>query len=192
MEEHRAIALLRQGDLRGLEFLVHRYYLQATRAAFLVLGDRDQAEDIVQAAFLRAAQRIGQLRGERFGPWFLRSVVNDAVKTAKKQKRFVALDGESDDDAGALARWLVDPGAGLEELVLRGEEQRAVRAALQRLAPGQRAALVMRYYLEMSEAEMTGVLGLPLSTVKGRLFRARERLRAWLGGLRKEEKRDEP
>ncbi len=189
MEERQAITLLRQGDLRGLEFLVHRYHLQATRAAFLVLGDPGQAEDIVQTAFLRAAQRIDQLRGERFGPWFLRSVVNDAVKAAGKQKRFVTL-AEDDSDAATLARWLVDPGAGPEELVLRGEERGAVRAALLRLPPDQRAALVLRYYLEMSEAEMTGALGLPLSTVKGRLFRARERLRAWLGGPRKEEKRD--
>ena len=81
MEEQKAIARLKRGDISGLEALVRKYQVQAVRAAYLIIRDRALAEDIVQAAFLRAYERIGQFdAGRPFGPWFLRSVVNDAVK----------------------------------------------------------------------------------------------------------------
>ncbi|MDI7278277.1 MAG: sigma factor, partial [Anaerolineae bacterium] len=69
MEEHEAIARLRQGDIGGLEALVRGHQLGGLRAAYLILRDRDLAEDIVEDAFLRAYERIDQLDPQRpFGP----------------------------------------------------------------------------------------------------------------------------
>jgi len=88
MEEHEVIARLKRGDIAGLETLVRKYQVQAVRIAYLITRDRALTEDIVQAAFLRAYERIGQFDAERpFGPWFLRSVVNDAVKAAARRER---------------------------------------------------------------------------------------------------------
>src|SRR5688572_14373836 len=92
-DERQAVDRLRGGDIGGLEVLVQRHQLQATRAAYLVVRDRQLAEDIVCDAFLRCYERIEQFDASRpFAPWFLRMVVNDALKAAEKRARHVSLD----------------------------------------------------------------------------------------------------
>lgn len=69
MEESEAITRLKRGDISGLEMLVKRYQVQALEAAYLITRDYHMAEDIVQSAFLRAYERIGQFDSDRpFGP----------------------------------------------------------------------------------------------------------------------------
>lgn len=180
MDEHAAIRRLQQGDIGGLELLVRRYQARAVGAAYLISRDPALAEDIVQGAFLRAYERIGQFDPARsFGPWFLRSVVNDAMKaTARRAREFAA---HPPDPAG----WEpVDPSPTPDDLLIATETQEALEAALGTLPPEQRAALVLRYYLGLSESETAARLALPLSTVKWRLHVARKYLRdhlpAWL------------
>jgi len=188
MEEQQAIALLKRGDIGGLETLVRKYQVQAVRAAYLIVRDRALAEDIVQAAFLRAYERIGQFNtGRPFGPWFLRSVVNDAVKAAARRERQVPLD----DEAGETVS-LADPAPDPGELAEQAETRQAVWAALGELPPAQRAAVVLRYYLDLSEVELADELACPPGTVKWRLHAARERLRALLRPLGSPEPGDEP
>jgi RNA polymerase sigma-70 factor (ECF subfamily) len=183
VEEEDAIARLKLGKVGGLEVLVRRYQGQAVRAAYLVTRDRALAEDIAQAAFVRAYERIGQFDPARpFGPWFLRSVVNDAVKTASRRKCQVSLEDltEAED---MLAELLVDPGPGPAALAEAAETRRAVWDALGRLPPPQRAAIVLRYYLGLSEAKMAATLTCPPGTVKSRLHAALQRLRVLLKPL---------
>ncbi|MBN1147171.1 MAG: sigma-70 family RNA polymerase sigma factor [Anaerolineales bacterium] len=179
--DKQAIDRLRRGDLGGLETLVRNYQLRAIRAAWLISGDTQLAEDIVQTAFLRAAERIQQFDASRpFEPWFLRSVVNDAIKAAKRQKRQVSLEVG---DESTLLEWLTDPAPLPEALAQAAETRQAVQRALEQLAPQQRAAIVMRYYLEMDEAEMSRELNSPVGTIKWRLHAARQRLHRLLGPL---------
>ena len=92
MDVTEAIARLRKRDISGLEMLVLEYQVQAVRAAYLITQDRPMAEDVVATAFLRAYERIGQFDTSRpFGPWFLRVVVNDAIKAVSRQRRHVSL-----------------------------------------------------------------------------------------------------
>jgi len=136
-----------------------------------VTGSRELAEDIVQSAFLRAYERIGQFdSGRPFSPWFLRSVVNDAVKAAARARRNVPLEGD-----------LLPAG---ERALQRAEERQMVHDALVKLAPGQRAAVVLRYYLGLSEADIADRLDCPQGTVKRRLHDAHTRLRALLAPAR--------
>lgn len=184
MDEWEAIARLQRGDISGLETLVRTYYVRAVRAAYLVAHDRDLAEDIVQSAFLRAYERIDQFDARRpFGPWFLRSVVNDAVKAASRQTRRVSLEQMTGDEASALIERLADPHAGPDTDVEQAETREAVRAALLALSPIQRALIVQRYYLGLSEAEMAISMDCPPGTIKSRLHAARERLRWLLASL---------
>jgi RNA polymerase sigma-70 factor (ECF subfamily) len=178
MEESAAIARLKAGDIGGLEPLVRTYQVRAVRAAFLICHDPALAEDIVQAAFVRAYERIAQFDAARaFGPWFLQSVINDALKAATRQGRTVPLDwDETDAEAGALP----DPGPTPEERLDAAETSAAIATALARLSPEQRAAIVLRYYLGLSESEMTARLRAPPGTVKWRLHAARQRLRTLL------------
>ena len=183
MDEQQAIALLKQGDLTGLEFLVRQYQAKAVHTAYLIIGDPALAEDIVQSAFLRIAQKIDQYDAQRsFGPWFLRAVVNEAIKTAKRQKRTVSLDGSSE----AIINWLLDTSPKPEELAETSDLRQMVWSALQQLAPEQRAVIIQRHFLEMDEAEMVEQLQRPASTVKWWLHTARERLKALLGDYRNE------
>ena len=181
MDEKQAVAHLKQGDLRGLEALVYQYQLQALRAACLIVSDQALAEDIVQAAFIRAGERIGQFDSQRpFGPWFLRSVVNDALKAANGQKRFVSLDAMDCEGAPGLS----DPAALPEEIIETEETVQAVWRAVSSLPPKQRATIVLRYYLDLSEDEMTEELNGPQGTIKWWLYAARQRLKKLLEPLR--------
>ncbi len=178
MEEREAIAQLKRGDVGGLEPLVRKYQVQAVRTAYLITRDRALAEDIVQAAFLRAYERIGQFdAGRPFGPWFLRSVTNDAVKSITRGKRQVSL------ETGALADLLADSNPGPAQVAEAADLRQTVWDALGKLPPAQRAAIVLRYYLGLSEAEMVEQLACPPGTVKWRLHAARKRLRRLLRSL---------
>ncbi len=183
MDERQAIARLKRGDLRGLEALVRGYQVQAVHSAYLIVGDRAQAEDVVQAAFLAAADKIAGFDSRRpFGPWFLRSVVNASLKAARRQKRLVSLDAEQ--ETFVPEAWLLDPQPGPEEQAIASETRRMVWQALERLTPEQRAVVVLRHFLDLSEHETARELGQPLTTVKWRLHAARERLKKLLHALR--------
>jgi RNA polymerase sigma-70 factor (ECF subfamily) len=183
MQEREAVERLRRGDIGGLEALVREHYVEAVRAAYLVTRDRALAEDVAQDAFVRAYERIGGFDPARpFRPWFLRSVVNAALNAARQRRgRHATAGGE----ASPLHR-LADPGAGPEELAERAGLREAVWRALGELPPPQRAAIVLRYYAGMGEAEIAAEQGCPPGTVKWRLHAARERLRALLSPVRRE------
>jgi RNA polymerase sigma-70 factor, ECF subfamily len=177
MEDRLAISRLKQGDLNGLETLVKRYQATAVHAAYLILYDRALAEDVAQAAFVKTAERIQQFDETRpFAPWFYRMVVNDALKLAGKQQRAVSLEEQLDAPTVQLAGWLVDPAQRPEQLVEQMETRRLILQAIQSLPPEQRAVIVMRYFLDMSEAGMSAKMGRPLSTIKWWLRDARQRL----------------
>ena len=166
-EEERAVALLRQGEIQGLEALVRLHQVRAVRTAFGITGDRQTAEDVVADAFLTVYDRIGSYDRRRpFGPWFYRIVVNTALKAVERQRRVRPLVPETETAAGP----------GLEETVLRHEAHAEVRGALAGLSAEQRATVVLRYFLEMSEAEIAETLGCALGTVKWRLHAAKARM----------------
>ena len=164
---------------------MRRYQVQAVRTAYLITRDRALAEDIVQAAFLRAYERIGQFdAGRPFGPWFLRSVVNDAIKAAIRDKRLVPFEVDARGEGTPLVDLLVDPNPGPADLAEAVETRETIWVALGKLPPAQRAVIVLRYYLGLHEVEMADELSCPPGTVKWRLHAARKRLRRLLRPLR--------
>jgi RNA polymerase sigma-70 factor, ECF subfamily len=181
MDDRIAISRIKQGDLNGLDVLVNRYQVQAVHAAYLVVYDRALAEDIAQTAFVKVAEKIDRFDEERpFAPWFFRIVLNDAIKAAKKRKRMMSMD-QMPDAAYKLAAWLTDPAPPPWKQVEQEETRQLVFKAIQSLSPEQRAVVVMRYFLEMSEAEMSMKMDRPLSTIKWWLREARKHLRQRIG-----------
>lgn len=181
-EDTKAIDRLRRGDIGGLESLVRRYGTNAVRAAYLITGDAALAEDIVQTAFITFSQRADLFDPTRpFKPYFMRIIANDAIRSARQSDRFSSLDAPISGDSDlALIDRLVDPSDGPEAAVEREELRGEVRAALRRLTPEQRATVVLRYYLELSDEQIAGELAVAPSTVRGRLRLARKRLRGLL------------
>jgi RNA polymerase sigma-70 factor (ECF subfamily) len=184
MEEYEAISRMQRGDIGGLETLVRLHQLRAVRAAYLVVGDRALAEDVAQDAFLRAYSRIGQFDASRpFGPWFYRLVVNLAQRAAANAGRQAPFDSPVPGSALTLEELLADSAPGPEVLAEQTEQHARLWQALERLTPAQRAAVVQRYYLGLSEAEMAAGGQVALGTVKWRLHAARQRLREWLAAV---------
>jgi RNA polymerase sigma-70 factor (ECF subfamily) len=178
MDEQLAIQRLKQGDISGLEFLVNRYQVKAVRTAYLVTRDLRLAEDIVQDCSLQVYRSIRSFDSARpFEPWFTRSVINASVKTMQKPARQVEVGEEADESILAELSSRVD---SVEEQVESIEFQNQVWDAMQKLSPRQRAVIVQRYFLEMTEAEMARETGAAPGTVKWLLNAARERLRGLL------------
>ena len=174
MDERAAVARLKRGDVGGLEALVYRYHTRAARAAYLVVRDRTLAEDVAQGAFVRAFERIRSFDADRpFGPWFMKLVLNEAVAVARRRERVASREVGGAEEI--LAR-LADPGAGPHGLAEAEEVRRRVWRALEELPPIQRAAIVQRYYLGLSEAEMSERGESPPGTIKRRLHDARRSL----------------
>jgi RNA polymerase sigma-70 factor (ECF subfamily) len=180
MDEREAVRRLQEGDIGGLSALVSLHQKKAVQSAYLVTSDPALAEDIVQAAFVHAYERIHQFNDARpFAPWFIRIVMNDAIKAAQRRKREVSLEaGEP-----SLAELLSDGNPGPATQMEEADFRLAVRKALGCLAPRQRAAIVMRYFLEMTEDEIADTMHSARGTVKSRLHRARERLQGLLNPL---------
>jgi|RhiMetdeSRZDD1v2_1073273.scaffolds.fasta_scaffold77348_3 RNA polymerase sigma-70 factor, ECF subfamily len=187
-EDQIAISRIKQGDLSALETLVKRYQARAVHAAYAIVYDRALAEDIAQTAFVKVVERVHQFDQERpFAPWFFRIIVNDSLKAARKQKTIISLGEESDEPAAQLAKWLIDPGIKPEQVLEQKEARQNILKAIQSLSPEQRAVLVMRYFLEMSEADMVTKMDHPLSTIKWWLREARNRLRKLIGSSQMED-----
>jgi RNA polymerase sigma-70 factor (ECF subfamily) len=186
MDDQTAITHLKQGDLDGLESLVEGYQARAVHAAYLICCDRALAEDVAQAAFVKAAERIQQFDETRpFAPWFFRIVVNDALKAAQRQMRILPLEDDPEDGAPALiARYLIAPEPLPDWQIEQDELRQNILAAVRSLPPEQRAVITMRYFLDLSEADMSARLDRPPSTIKWWLRAARKRLRSLLDGSR--------
>ena len=178
MDERRAIERLKEGDIGGLEVLVKLHQVRAVRAAYLIVRDRGLAEETVQGAFVRFYEKIGRFdSGRPFAPYFMKIVVNEAIKAAKRRERTVSL--HEDDEDWSLR--LANSERGPQELAEETEDRRRVWAALEKLPPSQRAAIVQRYYLDMSETEMSRSGASPPGTIKWRLHAARKSLAKLLG-----------
>jgi len=185
MDEAKAIAQLKAGDIAGLQVLVERYQVEAIQAACLIAGDRAIAEDIVQAAFLRVFDKIqGFDEARPFRPWFIRIVVNDATKAAIRQSRTIPLDDDGrvnyEDVLHVLAANTREP----ENAVEREELVAEMRQAITRLSPTQRAAVVLHYFLNLNTAEVAEQLNCAPGTIRWHLSVARDRLRILLASFK--------
>src|SRR5574341_93950 len=170
--------MLKRGDIGGLEFLVARYQVKAMRAAYLITRAPGLAEDVVQDSFIRAYRGIHDFDAARpFEPWFMRSVVNAAVKTMQRSARQVQVGEDVDETVFAELAVKVE---SVEAQVESTEAQNQIWEAMQKLSARQRAVIVQRYFLEMSEKEMAEQSGSATGTIKWLLNAARERLRSLL------------
>ncbi len=181
--DEELIGRLARGDLEALEELYRRYARPVFSLALRVLGDGPEAEEVTQDVFERAwrhARSYDQARG-RAATWLLsmaHHVSVDALRRKQRRPRTVA--GEN----GALALQLVaDPGRDVAEIADERLDGYEIRRALGALPVAQRQAIELAFFGGMSHMEIAAMLGDPLGTVKARIRRGMERLRAALGEL---------
>ncbi len=185
MDDRQAVKRIKEGDPEGVAVLVKRYQEKAVRAAFAITRDRAVAEDVVQTAFVRLCHTVDSFDMTRpFAPWFLRSVVNAAVKAAKRRQRTLSLDEVVNAETGdTFAELLPDLAALPMDRVQDAERSSVIQAALDKLTLEQRAVVVMRYYLDLETHEISARLDSPAATIRWRLHTAIKRLRGLLPAL---------
>ena len=177
LDETGLVELARRGDLRAWETIVRAHQGIAFRTAYLLCGSSADAEEAVQDAFVKAYRALGRFRrGAPLRPWLLRIVANEAKnrRRAAGRREALALRAAAQDRPG-------DAVPSPEAALLRVEERARLLAAVERLPDEHRDAIACRYFLELSEEETATALGIRRGTVKSRLSRGLERLRAELG-----------
>jgi len=179
MDELEAIKQLKHGDMRGLEILVRKYQLEAVRIAYPITNDLGLAEEVVQEAFLRVYQCIHQFDETRsFRAWFLRIVVNGALKIIKSQERLLPLEIEANTLRAGEARNNNPMQFEQEEFSNSRDDCILLQELMQQLSPEHRAVLELKYYLEMSDDEIAETVQIPTGTVKSRLHAAKGHFRS--------------
>ena len=154
-----------KGERAAGDELVDRYHRSVFNVALRMLGNVQDAEDVTQTTFGNAFVSLDSYDPKyRFFSWIYRMTVNESLNTLKRRRNVVSLDGSFDVPADAES----DGAAEAEEKVGR---------ALLELKPDDRAVVVLRHFVSFSYDEISDVLGVPVKTVKSRLFTARERLR---------------
>ncbi|GIF01656.1 RNA polymerase sigma factor [Paractinoplanes rishiriensis] len=174
LDDAEAVALAQNGDLDAYERLVARYTAAAHRAAVL-LGAGDDADDIVQEAFVKAFRKLRWCR-DAYRPWLLAIVANETRNLHRSRRR-------RDGVLQAAAARVEQPDHQADEpaaAALAAERRAELASALDRLDHRDRDVLTCRYLLELSEAETAAALGWAKGTVKSRTSRALRRLRALL------------
>jgi RNA polymerase sigma-70 factor (ECF subfamily) len=158
------------GHPEAFALLVDRHHARCLRLATHLLACSDDAEDVVQDAFVRAYRHLGNYHErDRFGAWLTRILVNQCRTRASRNARYVALDPEVH-----TVGLTVSPGD--EAADTRAELERA----LQHLVPEQREAIALRFGEDLSYDEMASITGVGVSALKMRVQRACARLRTLL------------
>jgi RNA polymerase sigma-70 factor (ECF subfamily) len=176
MTDAELVARTRTGDADAFGALVSRYYDACWRFAYHMLGERADAEDVVQESFLRAYLAIGRYdERDQFRGWLFRILTNQCrnaiTARGRRTRRFVQ-------DEGAIES-ATAPQTGMQ----LGVEDAALSRALAQLDPLQREALLLKYAEGLEYTEMSAMTGVGESALKMRVKRGSERLRALLGKL---------
>jgi RNA polymerase sigma factor (sigma-70 family) len=160
-----------RGEIEAYERIVRTYQAMALRTAYVITGSAEDAEEVVQDAFVKAHRALRRFRrGEPLRPWLLTIVGNEARNRRRANASRPPLARGDELEPGGSS-----PAA--ESAVLASDERRALGEALARLSQADRDALACRYFLDLSEAEIASVLDVRRGTVKSRLSRALTRLR---------------
>lgn len=183
INEKEIIERVLGGDTEAFSELVTRYEKTVYNLAQRMVGDRSDAADMAQEAFVKAWTNLPSYRGEsRFSAWLYRITTNVCLDFLRHKSRRpqVSLSTSDDDEERQLD--IPDPKSMPEELLMKKLGMEAVHRGLERLPPKHRQILVMRELGGLSYSEIAAQLSLEEGTVKSRIFRARKNLCAFLLG----------
>lgn len=165
------VALALQGNRDAYGELVRRHQTFAYNVALRVVGNRADALDVTQDAFVRAYDALASFDAARpFAPWLSAIVTNLALNFVQRKRPALELQ----EDLRAT------PQSDPAQRALENEKQARVRAALRELPPQWRAVIELRHFQDLSYDEIADALDMPLSDVKSHLFRARQKLKQLL------------
>jgi RNA polymerase sigma-70 factor (ECF subfamily) len=155
-----------EGDHAPFQNLVDRYHRPFFTFALRVLGNREEASDAVQTTFVKVYENLGTFdQSRRFFSWAYRILVNECLNVRRAERPSEPIDPN-----------LVARSSSPLEDVERKERRRQVQAAILELPVEYRNVIVLHYFNGLAYEEISDTLGVPLKTVKSRLYTARQRL----------------
>lgn len=178
--ESALVTAAKAGDYDAFEQLVNRYERKIYRLGLNITGNAEDAEDVLQETFLKAFENLPKFREDsRFYTWIVRIGVNQALMKLRKRRtdKSVSFDDPIEENGEIIPRDFADWKPDPEELLGRTETRERLEKAIQDLPPSFRTVFTLRDVDGLSTEETAEVLGLTISAVKARLFRARLRLR---------------
>jgi RNA polymerase sigma-70 factor (ECF subfamily) len=189
-ETPEQLEAIRRGDADVFEQLARRHAPRLFRFALRLTGSRDEAEELVQDTLLRALPALTRFEGRaRLSTYLLRALSNLWKNRLRARSRSRLVEwfraakrnpSRPDDDEAEFVP--VDHAPSPLERLETSERNEQLRAAVSRLEPNRRLALLLREVEEMSYEEIARMTGVPVGTVRSRLARARDDLRALIGG----------
>ena len=172
----------RHGDEDAFGPLVQQHSRRVFQLAFRMMGNEQDAEDVVQESFLRAYRQLGHFEARAdFGTWLYRITANCAVDMMRSRQHRMSARTEILDETISLQH---SPGAGPEQIAHSAELRHIVNQALEDLSPTERAAFTLRHHEGRSIEEICGLLSLGRSAAKHAIFRAVKKLRVALAPFR--------
>ena len=182
-EPHPDVALVqrvRDGDVGAFDTLVRKYERQVFRIAQHITQNREDAEDVMQDAFLKAYEKLDQFQGNsKFYTWLVRIAVNESLMRLRRRRtgKMVSIDEDVETEEGSVPRDLADWAPDPEQNYTQSELAEILRKTIQGLPPGFRVVFALRDVEGLSTEETAETLGLSIPAVKSRLLRARLQLR---------------
>lgn len=179
-DDSRLIAECLAGRTAAFGELVRRYQDRLYNTVYRLVDNAEDAQDVVQDAFLSAYQGLGSFKGEaQFFTWLYRIAVNTAISLKRKQRAVLPLRTGPADESGAepLDR---SEDSRPEHALERAEQERRIQQALGRLSPEHRAVLILKDMEGEKYETMAEILQVPIGTIRSRLHRARLELRELL------------
>ena len=184
-EEELLLERIRAGDQTGFETLMRQHASKVVGLATRLIGDRSEAEDLAQEAFLRLHRALPGFRGESsIGTWLYRTTTRLAIDHLRRErlKRKLFFFRQSDDDPDPLET-VSDPRSNPGRDLHTRQAMTRLRQALRKLSPRQQAVFVLRHHEGLPLREIATLLGLETGTVKIHLHRAVTALRAELADV---------
>lgn len=181
-EEAVLIEAAKSGDQEAFRHIVERYQGAVYNLAYRMLGTPEEAEDAAQEIFVRIYRQLGRYDPERkFSTWTLAIATNYCIDQLRRRRmQLVPLEN--------IIPWARTRDSGPEGEALSGESRDEMQRLLKRLPEKYRAPLVLRYWEDLSCAEIAEILGVPEGTIKTQIHRARKQLGKMLEGA--EERQD--
>jgi RNA polymerase sigma-70 factor, ECF subfamily len=178
-DEHLLVTAAKGGDMAAFEELVNRYESKILRLTRNITSNREDAEDAMQDAFLKAYTHLDSFHQDsRFYTWLVRIAANEALMRLRKRRPGqVSLDEPVEGDTDLMPRELEDWRPNPEREYAQAELQALMAEVLEKLEPEFRIVLVLRDIEELSTQETADALGMSVPNVKSRLLRARLKLR---------------
>ena len=178
-DEHLLVAAAKSGDMAAFEELVSRYERKIFRLTMNITGNREDAEDAMQHAFLKSFSHLKDFQGDsRFYTWLVRIAANEALMRLRKRRpNQFSLDEPIASDEDLMPRELQDWGPGPEQRFAQTEMREILSGVIEQLEPEYRMVFVLRDIEELSTEDTASALGLSVPAVKSRLLRARLKLR---------------